>query len=235
MKKLIKPVLLASLLLSSTTAFKAAACDTNPMLGSLCTYGFNFAPRGWSLADGQILSIASNTALFSLLGTTYGGDGRVTFALPDLRGRAVVGVGTGPGLTAYRWGQKFGSEQVSLTMAMIPSHGHAERTASTSIAVNTALMNATATLNGTASFGDSASPGSSVFATDISGANAYSTAAPDVALAADSVSISLSGSATTTGTPTVSYSGGSQSHYNVMPFQTVSWAIATTGIFPSRS
>ncbi|MCA9649699.1 MAG: phage tail protein [Myxococcales bacterium] len=84
----------------------------------------NFAPRGWALCDGQLLSIAQNQALFSILGTTYGGDGINTFALPDLRGRAPVGWGHGPGLSDYRLGEATGSETVTLTVNQIPSHGH---------------------------------------------------------------------------------------------------------------
>jgi microcystin-dependent protein len=82
-----------------------------PFIGEIMMVGFGFAPRGWALCDGQMLPIAQNTALFSLLGTTYGGDGRTTFALPDLRGRVPVHVGSGPGLTTKTWGQRGGLEQ----------------------------------------------------------------------------------------------------------------------------
>jgi microcystin-dependent protein len=84
----------------------------------------NFAPRSWALTDGQLLSVASNDALFSLLGTTYGGDGRTTFGLPGLRGRAVVGAGFGPGLSLYRLGQRDGEESVMLTIPRMPNHTH---------------------------------------------------------------------------------------------------------------
>lgn len=97
---------------------------TEPFIGQVQTFGFNFAPRGWSLCEGQLLGISQNTALFSLLGTTYGGDGRTTFGLPDLRGRAYVGVGTGPGLAPIRWGQKSGSDYTTLNTAHIPAHKH---------------------------------------------------------------------------------------------------------------
>ena len=98
---------------------------SDPLLGQLMTVGFNFAPRGWATCEGQILSINSNQALFSLLGTTYGGDGRTTFALPDLRGRSVIGVGNGPGLSSMSWGNRGGSESITLTTANLPSHNHA--------------------------------------------------------------------------------------------------------------
>jgi len=98
---------------------------SEPFLGEICWIGFNFAPRGWALCDGQLLSISQNDALFSLLGTTYGGDGRTTFGLPDLRGRSPIHVGQGPGLSNYQWGQKGGVETVTLTINQMPSHTHA--------------------------------------------------------------------------------------------------------------
>ncbi|MEZ4447950.1 MAG: tail fiber protein [Nannocystaceae bacterium] len=93
-------------------------------IGEIRLFAGNFAPRAWMLCEGQLLSIAQNTALFSILGTTYGGDGRTTFALPDLRGRAPVQAGHGPGLSDYRLGQKSGAEQVTLTVSQMPSHNH---------------------------------------------------------------------------------------------------------------
>ncbi|PHN06707.1 phage tail protein [Flavilitoribacter nigricans] len=96
----------------------------NPFLGQIQAFGFGFAARGWAFCDGQLLPIASYTALFSLLGTTFGGDGRTTFALPDLRGRSIVHVGNGPGLSNISWGQKSGAETHTLTTGQLPSHGH---------------------------------------------------------------------------------------------------------------
>lgn len=93
-----------------------------PFVGEIRLVGFDFAPRGWALCQGQLLSIASNTTLFSLLGNTYGGDGRTTFALPDLRGRSPVGTGQGPGLTNITQGEVFGSESVTLTLAQLPTY-----------------------------------------------------------------------------------------------------------------
>lgn len=93
-------------------------------LGEVKYFGGNFAPNGYALAQGQLLSIAQNTALFSLLGTTYGGDGQVTFALPDLRGRTILGEGTGPGLSPSLLGQKAGAETTTLGTANMPAHNH---------------------------------------------------------------------------------------------------------------
>ncbi|WP_299113811.1 phage tail protein [uncultured Winogradskyella sp.] len=96
----------------------------DPFLGQIMMFGGNFAPRGWALCDGQLLPIASYSALFSILGTTYGGDGRTTFGLPDLRGRVPMHAGTGPGLRNAKLGTKGGKETVTLTTQEIPSHSH---------------------------------------------------------------------------------------------------------------
>ena len=96
----------------------------NPLLGMVIPFAGNFAPRGWALCEGQLLAVSSNSALFSILGTIYGGDGRTTFALPDLRGRIALQHGTGPGLTNKRLGQKGGATTVTLTINELPSHTH---------------------------------------------------------------------------------------------------------------
>lgn len=98
-----------------------------PFLGQIKMFGGNFAPRGYAFCDGTILPISQNQALFSLLGTTYGGDGRTTFALPDLRGRLPVHEGTGTGLTPRPLGAKGGAEAVTLNAAQLPAHSHAAR------------------------------------------------------------------------------------------------------------
>ena len=106
-----------------------------PFIGQIMMFGGNFAPRGWALCDGQLLPIAQYSALFSILGTTYGGDGRTTFGLPDLRGRVPMHMGTGPGLSGKTLGAKAGSQTTTLTEGNMPSHTHtlrAEGTISTS-------------------------------------------------------------------------------------------------------
>ncbi|MBN3518962.1 phage tail protein [Algoriphagus lutimaris] len=94
------------------------------MIGEVRIFAGNFPPRSWAFCNGQLLAIAQNSALFSILGTIYGGDGRTTFALPDLRGRAAISPGTGPGLPNIPQGSRSGSEQVTLTVQNLPSHNH---------------------------------------------------------------------------------------------------------------
>ena len=97
---------------------------SDPFIGQIRLFGGNFAPRNYAFCDGQLLQISQNTALFSLLGTVYGGDGRTTFGLPDLRGRAPIHAGRGPGLPDFRIGQKAGTETEVITEQQLPAHNH---------------------------------------------------------------------------------------------------------------
>jgi len=173
-------------------------------------FGGNFSPRGWAYCDGQLLAIASNTALFSILGTTYGGDGRTTFALPDLRGRAPIHPGTGPGLSTYRLGQRGGNETTILNVTNMPSHSH--------IAAGTVKAAFTPPLGG----GNSTSP-SGANLSGVSGSNIYSNQATNVTMAANNVAV------------TVGSTGGSMPFGNMQPYLAVNFIIATVGIFPSRN
>ncbi len=142
----------------------------DPFLGEIIMFGGNFAPRGWALCDGQLLPISQNSALFSILGTTYGGDGRTTFALPDLRGRAPMHAGSGPGLSTRQLGQKGGAEEVTLTAAQMPSHTHQARCDKTVGAGHTNVAEG------------------SVWANDAGAASAtYSTNAPDADMATNAL------------------------------------------------
>jgi len=114
---------------------------SEPFVGEIRMFAGNFAPRGWAFCDGQLLAVSQNDALFSLLGTIYGGDGRTTFGLPDLRGRIPIHAGTGPGLSPRRLGSKGGAEKVTLTVNQLPSHTHAWR-ASTDLASTRDTANA---------------------------------------------------------------------------------------------
>jgi microcystin-dependent protein len=168
-------------------------------------FPFNFAPTGWATCDGQTMPISQNTALFSLLGTTYGGDGKSTFALPDLRGSAPMQPGQGSGLSLRDLGQIGGSDSVTLLTTEIPVHTHTAQ-----------VSNATATL---------AAPAGNVPAriaystgTQSGTGVAYSANTPTVQMAPQALSIA----------------GGSQPHNNLQPYLTLTFCIALQGIFPQR-
>ena len=110
--------------LAAVMAWGPVASASDPFIGEIRMVGFNFAPRGWAFCDGQILDISTNNALFALLGTTYGGDGRNTFALPDLRGRVAIHPGQGLGLTRRNLGERGGAETVALSIGQMPQHTH---------------------------------------------------------------------------------------------------------------
>ncbi len=176
-------------------------------IGQIMMFGGNFAIRSWALCNGQLLPIAQNSALFSILGTTYGGDGRTTFGLPDMRGRSPMHWGSGPGLTPRSIGQKLGGETVTLTTAQIPSHTH-PATTTTQVAVSSAT-------------GSEANVNGQFLANHPGAFNEDPTA-----------SAMLGGPSSTT---TVGNAGGSQSHNNMQPNQVVTFLICLFGVFPSRN
>ena len=179
-------------------------------MGQIQAFGFNFAPRGWAKCDGQLLSIASYSALFSLLGTTYGGDGRTTFGLPDLRGRVPMSQGNGPGLSDRRMGAKGGSETNTMTINQMPSHNHiATSSADMKIAVNDTA-------------GEESTPSGQFIA---GGNNIFLDEAGTGHLGG------VSGNVTTT----VNNNGGGQSINNLQPYEVVNYCIALQGLFPPRS
>jgi microcystin-dependent protein len=187
---------------------------SEPFIGQIQTYAFNFAPRGWAKCDGQLLPISSNTSLFSLMGTNYGGDGRTTFALPDLRGRAPMHQGNGPGLYTRKIGGKGGTEMVTLAVSQMPAHDHT----------------GTATLSGkvkcNSCTGNADTPVGNSLA-KISRTNQYSNAGTNADMD--------DGTVDATGTLTTSTAGGSQYHDNMQPFLVINYCIALVGLFPSRS
>ena len=138
----IKRVFLGLLIGLPSLFFTNLALADEPFIGEMRYFAGNFAPRGWAFCEGQLISISSNTALFSLLGTMYGGDGRTTFALPDMRGRALVHAGNGPGLSNRNQGSKFGSETVTMSVSQMPSHQHTLHAVNE--APNTAIPNGNA-------------------------------------------------------------------------------------------
>lgn len=191
---------------------------SDPFIGQIVMFGGNFAPRNWAFCNGQLLAISSNTALFSILGTIYGGDGRTTFALPDLRGRVPISSGTGSGLPNFPLGSRGGQTEVTLNTLEIPSHNHA----STATANSVATMRAESRPgNATDPTGNMLASGSSIFRRNV--------ASEDVVLAPEMVSVQ------TNVTVQGGFTGGNQPHTNVQPFQTVNFIIALFGVFPSRS
>lgn len=180
-----------------------------PFIGQIQCVGFNFAPLGWAKCDGQLLAISSNAALFSLLGTTYGGDGRTTFALPDLRGRVAIHNGSGPGLPSYSIGQRSGSATTVLSVANLPSHSH-------SGALNASGANSDTSSPFTGA--SLATPGQQSGRSFVPSLG-YNSATPDQALNG----------------LTIGNTGASTPFNNMQPYLTINWVIALVGIFPSRS
>jgi microcystin-dependent protein len=212
---------------------KALACGSEPFLAEVCIFAGNFAPRGYAFTDGQILSIASNTALFSLVGTTYGGDGRTTFALPDTRGRSIVGVGNGPGLDNVSWGEKGGTTEVTLSVLNLPSHGHTATTLVTQD--NTDTSGSSATLRALASTASTNSPTGNVLANSPNRTNIYNDGLPNVDMSADSIVLDVQVTMDMSATTTVGNTGASQSFNIRNPYIGMYYIIALQGIFPSRS
>lgn len=171
---------------------------SEPFVGEIRMFAGTFAPQGWALCDGQLLAISENDALFSLIGTTYGGDGQTTFALPDMRGRIPLHAGSGPGLSPRQQGSRGGAESVTLTASHLPSHSHEP-------------------LRATTARGDQASAQGNVPA-----------ASPSMSMyLEDPPAVSLN-------TQSVTATGGSQSHSNLMPFTCLNFIISLFGIYPSQ-
>ena len=178
---------------------------SEPFLGQITVFPYSFPPNGWADCAGQLLPIQQYTALFSLIGTQYGGNGTTNFALPNLQGTVPVGQGTQPAASTYVMGETGGAETVTITTNTMPNHGHG--------------LNAT-TVPGTVN-----SPNGQVLATaqkgsPISGAKGeiYNTAAPDTALTPGSIA----------------FAGGTQPHNTIQPFLVLRYCIALQGVFPPR-
>lgn len=190
---------------------RAAMAQLEPFIGQIAWVGFNFNPRGWANCDGQLLPISQYQALFSLLGTTYGGDGRTTFALPDMRGRVPIHPGSGPGLTPYSQGQRGGVESVTLLESQIPSHSHG-------LAVSTSKANRAFP------FGNQF--GMALFKPD---------GAPRVQGPVIPYRTPENPPDELMDPRTIANTGGSQPHTNIQPFNTIRCIIALEGVFPSRN
>lgn len=182
--------------------------STEPFIGEIKILGFNFPPRGYMLCAGQLISIAEYTALFSLIGTYYGGDGQTTFALPDLQGRVPIGQGQGPGLPNYVIGQKGGTTQTALTTNNLPAHVHP----ATGISVNMSVSN---------NDGDVADPSGAFLAKGSS--DIYSS----VATSNNYGPLTIAGQTGIT---------GSNTPIDITnPYLAINYSIALEGIFPSRN
>lgn len=191
-----------------------------PFVGEICILGFTFAPSGYALCNGQIMSIAQNTALFSLLGTTYGGNGTTTFALPDLRGRAPIHVGQGPGLADYAQGQVAGVESATLTSAQLPAHTHSFANNGSALSVIT--IKATSQIPAAGSQLARTVDGSGVGAQPLIYVPA-GTAGATVALGG----LNIAG--------TIGSTGQNQPVSIMQPYLVLNFSIALQGIFPSRN
>ncbi|MDJ0629415.1 MAG: tail fiber protein [Rhodobacter sp.] len=201
-------------------AAMALGAETKPVqaqeywIGQIVLGGWNFCPRSTLPAAGQLLAISSNEALFSLYGTTFGGDGRTTFGLPDLRGRYATSMGTQPGLSTIRWGEKGGAETNTMNIQTLASHTH------------TITNNVTANLLGSSGNPNSTSPNDAALATQA--ANHYSTrGALDETMEAGSVAVNV--------TSTALNNGGNRSFNIKDPFLGLQYCVVTQGTFPSRN
>jgi microcystin-dependent protein len=190
---------------------------SEPYLGQLMCVGFNFNNRGWSNCDGQILPISQHTALFSLFGTMYGGDGRTTFGLPELRGRVPIHTGQGAGLPNYMQGSKGGSPTVVLNTTQIPSHDHV-------------LVNGTNANQAYVRVGANAANAGTQTPTD----NVLATSRENTYLAGQAADVQLAESSAAIGGQTA-LTGGNQDHQNMQPYQTLRWLVAMVGQYPSRN
>lgn len=218
-------------LLSLTASNPASACAEagSGYIGSVCATAANFCPRGYAIAAGGILAISQNQALFAVLGATYGGDGRSTFALPDMRGRSPVGVGQGPGLIPVQWGQKRGEERTTLSIAQMPSHSHSATFtpsgASNPVDIEVSTANASKAVPGNGDY-------LAVIKNGLIGVNHFVTEANK----GTTVSLGgVTGGGSSGGAVAVNNTGGSQPFYVIPPQQALTYCVNTDGLFPPRN
>jgi microcystin-dependent protein len=179
----------------------------DPFVGEIRCFGFNFAPLGWAQCNGQLLSISQNTALFSLLGTYFGGNGTSNFGLPNMQGNVPIGQGNGPGLTPFGLGENGGENNYTLAMAEMPLHNH----------------------NVPAKAGPGATPtpvAGSILAEGHAGGRGTGIAINHYTTNARTTTLNLA---------VVGSAGGSQPHPNVQPSLTMNWCISLTGVYPARN
>lgn len=213
----------APLMALSVSASACGQADATYM-GSICATGANFCPQGYLPADGRLLEVSQYQALYALLGTSFGGDGRVSFQLPDLRGRTAVGAGTGPGLSPVVLGQRRGVEVVTETIANLPTHTHVATATGGTVAVSLSASQA--------------SGSNSPQAGDLLGAGGTGPMAATiyVAPASAGTTVALGGVTATTTPPAVQVAnaGASEPVFNLPPQQGVTYCVAVQGVFPPR-
>ncbi|MCU9950563.1 phage tail protein [Pseudomonas sp. PDM13] len=201
---------------------------SDPFMGEIRMVGFNFAPRGWATCQGQVIAIQQNTALFSLLGTVYGGNGQTTFQLPNFSSRSPVGQGQGPGLSSITLGEVAGSESITLTINQMPIHNHV---VTVSAVTGTAQVSVPANATSTAAV---AVPGATTVLGPIAAGGR-----PGTLYTADAATTNLApfSAAVSCGAPTATCStaGGSQPFGLRNPYLGTNFVIALEGIYPSRN
>jgi microcystin-dependent protein len=198
---------------------------SEPFLGEIIMFAGNFAPRGWALCNGQLLSVSQNSALFAILGTTYGGNGQTTFGLPNLQGRAPVHQGQSPGTSRYTLGEVGGTENVTLTINELPAHNHTvalSGTGDVSVALGASSANGNASVPGPTTVPAKVPNG-------LAALNAFSTTAPDTTL------LPVHTTTTVNVTGNTGVVGNNLPVPIVQPYQVVNFIIATEGVFPSRN
>ena len=208
-------------------------------IGQLLPFAGKFVINGTAAANGALIPINQNSALFSLLGTTYGGNGIQNFALPDLRGRFPVGFGTGPNLSPYTYGQAGGTESSTLSIANLPPHNHPATTSG--LAVNTSGLTVntsglTATLKAAPSNGDSSDPTGNPLGQVANGF--VDGGAASVAMAASSITVggsaSIGGTASVSGNVAVGVTGSGVPIPLINPYLTINWLVVLQGLFPTQ-
>jgi microcystin-dependent protein len=204
---------------------------SEPFIGEIRMVGFNFAPRGWAQCAGQLMSIAQNSALFSLLGTMYGGNGQTTFGLPDLRGRGPVGIGQGPGLANITQGELSGVESVTLLNAQMPAHSHSVPASMAPVAVSGSVAVPASTESASVP-----SPVNAVPAAGASGGRPFGlyNSSPSGSDTMAPFNVTLNGSASAPAGQTA-MAGGGQPVGIRNPSIGINFVIALEGIFPSRN
>jgi microcystin-dependent protein len=197
-------------------------------IGEIRLFASNFAPKNWAFCQGQTINIASNTALFSILGTVYGGNGTTNFQLPNLIGRSALGAGQGNGLSLYNVGAVAGTETVTLTPAQIPMHTHGV------VVVPGNGGGATATLNAVNSPGTTSSPGGNFLAQD-SGSSLATYASAGTPVAMKTGSVAVTSVSAPLPTVNVGMAGNNMAHNNIQPLLGLYYIICAYGVFPARN